>query len=157
MDAIHSRGNPAFTSITPVSTLVPRYHLSGFGPDRKLVQVGEEDFQEKVDSSRGLAFDAILDRFLEDGTLPQSCGSPDDYTDLSFLYDKLDLASSFVENMEEVREVYNLPDDWTYDQIRSYLNDSYSKLQGGDIDGEKKKDESSEPESSESSETETSC
>lgn len=85
----------------------PEYRLSR--PDvngvRELVQVGEVDLVELVQSNYQNSFDAILDRFLETGEIPEARSFTENQ---DFLLDALDVMSEYSDFMEEARERFNL-------------------------------------------------
>lgn len=98
----------------------PEYRLSR--PDvngvRELVKVGEVDLVELVQSNYQNSFDAILDRFLETGELPEARSSVENQ---DFLLDALDVMSEYSDFMEEARERFNLSPDLSYSEIRKQL------------------------------------
>lgn len=135
-----------FKEIVPVSTVRETYRLGredDFG-NRYLVQTGVEDLHEIIQSGYSSCLDYILDRFL-DGDL---VSRDDDFSDMdqSFLEDALDLASAYVDNMEEAREIYGLSSDMSYDDIRAHLSAEYDKLKnmknGGTQDAQTSQNES---------------
>lgn len=117
--------------IKVVSTVRPTYRLQKKVSDgevfKSLVQDGVQDFQAFVNSNYSNSLDYILDRFLDDDYFSRSFLSDSSSEVANFLVDKLDLASTFVDNMEEVREVYELPDSMSYSDIRSFLESEYKK------------------------------
>ena len=72
------------------SPIRPEYRLSRPNVDgiRELVKVGEVDLQEMVQSNYQNSFDAILDRFLDGGDLPEVGASVENQ---DFLIDALDV------------------------------------------------------------------
>lgn len=117
---------PAFRGLSVHSPVRPVYELytDEFGCKR-LRQIGTEDLFEMVQSSRELAIDAVLDRFLETGIAP-----PPSYRDFdqSFLQDPLDTAGDYVDNLEEVREIFGLPDSMSYKDISVFLQNKYAEF-----------------------------
>lgn len=123
---------------TPVrSHIQPVYKLSR--PDanrnRQLVQTGERDLQELVQSNYVNSFDYILDRFLDAGMTPEQiaeqAGSAE--FDQDFLIDTLMLNTEYVEAMEEAREVFGLSPDLTYSQIRDELQSKLDEMKKGGV------------------------
>lgn len=105
---------------------------------RKLVEVGKVDIREVVQSSYQNSFDAILDRFLESGDLPSSVGRSPENQD--FLLDALDVASDYADFMESARELYDLPPEMSFTEIRNALQsklDELNKTNKGDDFNEK--------------------
>lgn len=119
-----SQGRPPFSNsfrFCPVGDHVrPEYRLSR--PDvngvRELVQVGEVDLVELVQSNYQNSFDAILDRFLETGELPEARSSVENQ---DFLLDALDVMSEYSDFMEEARDRFGLSPDLSYSDIRKEL------------------------------------
>lgn len=119
-----SQGRPPFSRefrFCPVGDHVrPEYRLSR--PDvsgiRDLVKVGEVDLVELVQSNYQNSFDAILDRFLETGELPEARSSVENQ---DFLLDALDVMTEYSDFMEEARELFNLSPDLSYSEIRQQL------------------------------------
>ena len=118
------QGRPPFSNpfrFCPVGDHVrPEYRLSR--PDvngvRELVKVGEVDLVELVQSNYQNSFDAILDRFLETGELPEARSSVENQ---DFLLDALDVMTEYSDFMEEARERFNLSPDLSYSEIRQQL------------------------------------
>ena len=98
----------------------PEYRLSRPNVDgvRDLVKVGEVDLVELVQSNYQNSFDAILDRFLETGEIPEARASAENQ---DFLLDALDVMSEYSDFMEEARERFNLSPDLSYPEIRKQL------------------------------------
>lgn len=115
-------------SIVPQDFLRKKFKLlrSDLDGNRELVQTGVEDVDQLIQSAYSTSLDYILDRFL-DGDFFLDNRLPADMTD-DFLLDALDISSSFVENMEEARDVYGFPADWSYEQIRVALNDKLNSM-----------------------------
>lgn len=102
------------------SSVRPEYRLSRPDADgvRELVQVGSVDLREVVQSNYVNSFDAILDRFLDTGELPEGRTFKEDQ---DFLLDALDVMSDYNDFMESAREMYNLSPDLSYSEIRAQL------------------------------------
>lgn len=102
------------------SSVQPEYRLSRPDADgiRELVKVGEVDLQELVQSNYHNSFDAILDRFLDGGDLPEVSASVENQ---DFLLDALEVMSDYSAFMEEARERYNLPPEMSHSEIREQL------------------------------------
>lgn len=120
------QGLPPFSSpfrFSSVGSHVrPEYRLSRPDVDgvRELVKVGEVDLMEMVQSNYQNSFDAILDRFLDTGELPESRSFREDQ---DFLLDALDVLSDYNDFMETARETYGLSSDLSYSEIRKQLED----------------------------------
>ena len=93
---------------------------------RKLVEVGKLDIREVVQSNFQNSFDAILDRFLESGDLPSSVGRFPENQD--FLLDALDVASDYADFMESARELYELPPELSFTEIRNALQSKLDEV-----------------------------
>lgn len=139
-----SKGLPPFSSPFRFSTVGshvrPEYRLSRPDVDgvRELVKVGEVDLMEMVQSNYQNSFDAILDRFLDDGELPESRSFREDQ---DFLLDALDVMSDYNDFMETARETYGLSPDLSYSEIRKQLQDKLEEvnnnIKNGGIKNEK--------------------
>ena len=118
------QGRPPFSSpfrFSSVGSHVrPQYRLSRPDADgvRELVKVGEVDLMEMVQSNYQNSFDAILDRFLDTGDLPEDRTLKEDQ---DFLLDALDVMSDYNDFMETARETYGLSPDLSYSEIRKQL------------------------------------
>lgn len=119
-----SQGRPPFSGefrFCPVGDHVrPEFRLSR--PDvngvRELVKVGEVDLVELVQSNYQNSFDAILDRFLESGELPEVRSTVENQ---DFLLDALDVMTEYSDFMEEARDRFGLSPDLSYSDIRKAL------------------------------------
>ena len=102
------------------SSVRPEYRLSRQDADgvRELVQVGSVDLREVVQSNYVNSFDAILDRFLDTGEVPDGQTFKEDQ---DFLLDALDVMSEYNDFMESAREMYDLSPDLSYSEIRAKL------------------------------------
>lgn len=109
------------------SSVRPEYRLARPNVDgiRELVKVGEVDLQELVQSNYQNSFDAILDRFLDGGDLPDVCASVENQ---DFLLDALDVMSDYSDFMEEARERYQLPADMSFAEIREQLKNKLDEV-----------------------------
>lgn len=109
------------------SSIRPVYRLSrpDFDGFRELVQVGEVDLQELVQSNYQNSFNAILDRFLDGGDLPEVGASVENQ---DFLLDALDVMSDYSDFMEEARERYNLPPEMSFVEIREQLKNKLDEV-----------------------------
>lgn len=125
------QGLPPFSSSFRFSSVGshvrPEFRLSRPDVDgvRELVQVGEVDLVEMVQSNYQNSFDAILDRFLDTGDLPESRTFKEDQ---DFLLDALDVMSDYNDFMETAREMYNLSPDLSYSEIRKQLQDKLEEV-----------------------------
>lgn len=130
-EKIVSQGRPPFSSpfrFSSVGSHVrPEYRLSRPDVDgvRDLVKVGEIDLMEMVQSNYQNSFDAILDRFLDTGELPESRSFREDQ---DFLLDALDVMSDYNDFMETARENYGLSPDLSYSEIRKQLEDKLAEV-----------------------------
>ncbi|UPW41828.1 hypothetical protein [Peromfec virus RodF5_17] len=150
-------GRP-FRSSPVSSSVVPVYKLSN--PDRegirRLVQTGERDIQELIQSGYESSFDYILDRFL-DGNDIYGLGQVDSsemIDNQDFLLDALDVSAEYVEMMEQVREEYDLSPDLSYSQIREQLQIllEFERKKGGIVnETQTQNQKDSEPETPEPS------
>lgn len=139
-----SQGRPPFSSpfrFSSVGSHVrPEYRLSRPNVDgvRDLVKVGEVDLLEMVQSNYQNSFDAILDRFLDTGDLPEDRTFKEDQ---DFLLDALDVMSDYNDFMETARETYGLSPDLSYSEIRKQLQDKLEEvnnnIKNGGIKNEK--------------------
>lgn len=118
-----------FRSCKQYPTLQPVYKAAPPDSNRncELVQVGERDLQEMIQSSYVNSLDYILDRFLETGELPEIKIAQEE---CDFLSDSLQEMSDYVEMMEECREMYELPDTMSYSDIRAELEKRLETLKG---------------------------
>ena len=122
------------------SSVRPEYRLSRPDVDgvRELVEVGSVDLREVVQSNYVNSFDAILDRFLDTGEIPDSRGFKEDQ---DFLLDALDVMSDYSDFMETARENYGLSPDLSYSEIRKLLQDKLEEvsknIKNGGIKNEK--------------------
>lgn len=118
-----------FRSCKQYPTLQPVYKAAPPDSNRncELVQVGERDLQEMIQSSYVNSLDYILDRFLETGELPQIDPRQEER---DFLSDSLQEMSDYVEMMEECREMYDLPDTMSYSDIRAELEKRLENVKG---------------------------
>lgn len=123
---------------TPVrSRMQPVFKLSrpDVNRNRQLVQTGERDLQELVQSNYVNSFDYILDRFLDAGMtseqIAEQAGSAE--FDQDFLIDTLMLNTEYVEAMEEAREMFGLSPDLTYSQIRDELQTKLDEMKKGGV------------------------
>lgn len=109
------------------SSIRPEYRLSRPDADgvRELVEVGSVDLREVVQSNYQNSFDAILDRFLETGDLPDGRTFKEDQ---DFLLDALDVMSDYNDFMESAREMYDLSPDLSYSEIRKQLQDKLEEV-----------------------------
>lgn len=109
------------------SSVRPEYRLSRPDADgvRELVEVGSVDLREVVQSNYVNSFDAILDRFLDTGELPEGRSIKEDQ---DFLLDALDVMSDYNDFMESAREMYNLSPDLSYSEIRKQLQDKLEEV-----------------------------
>lgn len=121
---------------TPVrSRMQPTYRLSR--PDanrnRSLVQTGERDLQEMVQSNYVNSFDYILDRFLDAGMTPEEIAAQSGFSEETqdFLIDTLMLNTEYVEAMEEAREMFGLSPELSYQDIREELQKQLDSMKGG--------------------------
>lgn len=73
---------------------------------------------ELVQSNYQNSFDAILDRFLETGELPEARSSVENQ---DFLLDALDVMTEYSDFMEEARDRFGLSPDLSYSDIRKEL------------------------------------
>ena len=151
------QGRPPFSRdfrFCPVGDYVrPEYRLSR--PDvngvRELVKVGEVDLVELVQSNYQNSFDAILDRFLETGEIPEARSFTENQ---DFLLDALDVMSEYSDFMEEARERFNLSPDLSYPEIRKQLEVQLQveNIKNGGKENEK---ENQAPENAQPEEVET--
>lgn len=123
------------------SSLRPEYRLARPNVDgiRELVKVGEVDLNELVQSNYQNSFDAILDRFLDGGDLPEVGASVENQ---DFLLDALDVMTEYADFMEEARDRFNLCPDLSYSEIRKELEAKFQaenakNLNNGGIQNEK--------------------
>ena len=118
-----------FRSCKQYPTLQPVYKAGPPDSNRnsELVQVGERDLKEMIQSSYVNSLDYILDRFLETGELPQIDPRQEER---DFLSDSLQEMSDYVEMMEECREMYDLPDTMSYSDIRAELEKRLETVKG---------------------------
>lgn len=109
------------------SSVRPEYRLSRPDADgvRELVEVGSVDLREVVQSNYQNSFDAILDRFLDTGDLPEGRTFKEDQ---DFLLDALDVMSDYNDFMESAREMYDLSPDLSYSEIRKQLQDKLEEV-----------------------------
>lgn len=119
----------SFSGVSVSSPIRKTFRVSRvqFDGSKKLVETGEEDLQQLVNSGYSSSLDFILDRFLDGSAVSDLNVSGSLDFDQKFLEDKLDIASAYVENMEEVAEAYGLPEDMSYDDIRDFLNTKYTE------------------------------
>lgn len=109
------------------SSIRPEYRLSRPDVDgvRELVEVGQVDLREVVQSNYQNSFDAILDRFLDIGELPEGRTFKEDQ---DFLLDALDVMSDYNDFMESAREMYDLSPDLSYSEIRKQLQEKLEEV-----------------------------
>lgn len=109
------------------SPIRPEFRLSRPDVDgiRELVKVGEVDLRELVQSNYQNSFDAILDRFLDGGDLPDVGASVENQ---DFLLDALDVMSEYSDFMEEARERYQLSPEMSYSEIREQLKNKLDEV-----------------------------
>ncbi len=109
------------------SSIRSEYRLSRPDADgvRELVEVGKVDLREVVQSNYQNSFDAILDRFLDTGDLPEGRSF---HEDQDFLLDALDVMSDYNDFMESAREMYNFSPDLSYSEIRKQLQDKLEEV-----------------------------
>lgn len=125
------QGRPPFSSPFRFSSVGSHvraeYRLSRPDADgvRDLVKVGEVDLMEMVQSNYQNSFDAILDRFLDSGDLPECRTFKEDQ---DFLLDALDVMSDYNDFMETARETYGLSPDLSYSEIRKQLQDKLEEV-----------------------------
>ena len=130
-----------FRFCTVGSPIRSEYRLSRPDADgvRELVEIGKVDLREVVQSNYQNSFDAILDRFLDTGDLPEGRTFQEDQ---DFLLDALDVMSDYNEFMESAREMYNLSPDLSYSEIRKQLQDKLEEvnknIKNGGIENAKK-------------------
>lgn len=108
--------------IKPASTIRKTYKLD----DRtgRLLETGEEDIEQLVQSGYTSCLDYVVDRFLESGmTHDDIAGSAGMSDNQDFLLDALDLSADYVDMMEEARELYGLSPDLTYSEVREKLKE----------------------------------
>ena len=138
------QGLPPFSSPFQFSSVGshvrPEYRLSRPDVDggRELVKVGEVDLMEMVQSNYQNSFDAILDRFLDTGELPESRSFREDQ---DFLLDALDVLTDYNDFMQTARENYGLSPDLSYSEIREQLQakleEVYNNIKNGGKKNEK--------------------
>lgn len=124
-----------FSGITPVSTVRNTYELvKNLDGTKSLIPSGKEDINAIIESSREMALDAILDRFLDDD---KSITFEDElaiqamrvsYTGGEAAATKLDLLCDYYDVMEDTREALNLPLDMSFTEISAYLESNYKKI-----------------------------
>lgn len=124
-----------FAGITPVSTVRNTYELvKNLDGTKSLIPSGKEDISAVIESSREIALDAILDRFLDDD---KSITFEDElalramqmsYTGGESAATKLDLLCDYYDVMEDTREALNLPLDMSFTEISAYLESNYKKI-----------------------------
>uniref|UniRef100_A0AAU8AW43 Uncharacterized protein n=1 Tax=Dulem virus 80 TaxID=3145791 RepID=A0AAU8AW43_9VIRU len=124
-----------YKATEPVSTVRKDYRLSrkDFDGTAELVEVGETDFREMVQSNYESSFDFILNRFLNDGELPGTDAAC--HEDQNFLLDALDVSMEYVEMMEEAREMYGLSSELTYSEIRDQLQAKLEEIKNTNLQG----------------------
>lgn len=138
------------------SSIRPEYRLSRPDADgvRELVEVGSVDLREVVQSNYQNSFDAILDRFLDTGELPEGRTFKEDQ---DFLLDALDVMSDYNDFMESAREMYDLSPDLSYSEIRKQLQDKLEEvnknIKNGGIKNAQENQASEDAQSEEVSET----
>ena len=124
-----------FAGITPVSTVRNTYELvKNLDGTKSLIPSGKEDISAIIESSREMALDAILNRFLDDD---KSITFEDElalramqtsYTGGEPAATKLDLLCDYYDVMEDTREALNLPLDMSFTEISAYLESNYKKI-----------------------------
>lgn len=134
-----------FAGITPVSTVRNTYELvKNFDGTKSLIPCGKEDINAIIESSREMALDAILDRFLDDD---KSITFEDElalramktsFTGGELASTKLDLLCDYYDVMEDTREALNLPLDMSFTEISAYLESNYNKIKEELNNGTKK-------------------
>lgn len=134
-----------FAGITPVSTVRNTYELvKNIDGTKSLIPSGKEDINAVIESSREMALDAILDRFLNDD---QSITFEDElalrssqfsYTGGEPVATKLDLLSDYYDVMEDTREALGLPLDMSFTEISAFLESNYKKIKEDLENGTKK-------------------
>lgn len=108
--------------IKPASTIRKTYKLDN--RTGRLLETGEEDIDQLVQSGYTSCLDYVVDRFLESGmTHDDIAGSAGMSDNQDFLLDALDLSSEYVDMMEEARDLYGLSPDLTYSEVRLKLKE----------------------------------
>lgn len=108
--------------IEPVSTIRKTYKLDN--RTGRLLETGEEDIYQLVQSGYTSCLDYVVDRFLESGmTYDDIAGSAGMSDNQDFLLEALDLSSEYVDMMEEARDLYGLSPDLTYSEVRVKLKE----------------------------------
>lgn len=134
-----------FAGITPVCTVRNTYELvKNLDGTKSLIPSGKEDINAIIESSREMALDAILDRFLDDD---KSITFEDElalramqttYSGGEAAATKLDLLCDYYDVMEDTREALNLPLDMSFTEISAYLESNYNKIKEELKNGSKK-------------------
>lgn len=97
--------------------------------DNKLVVIGEIDIQEQINSNRDCALDVILDKFLHTGIIEGSYSSGlslDDFDvnadpDEADYHDELYNAAIAVDQINQLRKKYGLPDSYNEKQVVAHV------------------------------------
>ena len=148
-----------FAGISPVSTVRNTYELVR-NPDgtKSLIPSGKEDINAIIESSREIALDAILDRFLDDD---KSITFEDElalramqtsYSGGEAVATKLDLLCDYYDVMEDTRAALNLPLEMSFTEISAYLESNYNKIKEDFKNGSQKSQTA--PENAQSSKSE---
>ena len=124
-----------FAGITPVSTVRNTYELVK-NPDgtKSLIPSGKEDISAIIESSREMALDAILDRFLDEDkaiTFEDELAlraAQTSFTGGEPAATKLDLLCDYYDVMEDTREALGLPLEMSFTEISAYLESNYKKI-----------------------------
>lgn len=118
MKTILENGLPKrpFKCICPdkAATIQKQYRLDKKTGD--LYEVGEKDLVAEVQSYRTSALDYILDRFLEDGKIPDTLG----FVTGNFV-DKLDAVDEIYQIRAKMIEEDGVSPDITLDQMRDHI------------------------------------
>lgn len=134
-----------FSGITPVSTVRNTYELvKNLDGTKSLVPSGKEDINAIIESSREMALDAILDRFLDEDkaiTFEDELAlraSQTSFTGGEAAATKLDLLCDYYDVMEDTREALGLPLEMSFTEISAFLESNYKKLKEDFENGTKK-------------------
>ena len=140
-----------FAGISPVSTVRNTYELVR-NPDgtKSLIPSGKEDINAIIESSREIALDAILDRFLDDELALRAMQTS--YSGGEAVATKLDLLCDYYDVMEDTRAALNLPLEMSFTEISAYLESNYNKIKEDFKNGSQKSQTA--PENAQSSKSE---
>lgn len=137
--------NIPFAGITPVDTVRNTYELvKNLDGTKSLVPSGKEDINAIIESSREMALDAILDRFLDDGksiTFEDELAlraAQTSYNGGELAATKLDLLCDYYDVMEDTRDALGLPLEMSFTEISAFLESNYKKLKEEFENGTKK-------------------